>query len=61
MKAKELAEILLKNPNLDVEICCPEEVLSYGFEHTVFRIYEDIDVCLVNRFDDSQAVQIDCL
>ena len=60
MKAKELAELLLRNPELDVEICCAETVWGYGDEHTVYRTFEDIEVNVM-KATIGEIVQIDCI
>lgn len=60
MKAKELAELLLENPDLDVEVCCAETVCAYGNEHTQYKTYEDIEVNVLKTITGA-IVQIDCL
>lgn len=60
MKAKELAEMLLKNPDFEVEVCCAETVWANGTEHTVYRTFEDIEVNVMCGFT-YPVVQIDCL
>lgn len=60
MKAKELAKLLMENPDLDVEICCAETVWIYGNESTDYRIYEDIEVNVVKTITGA-VVHIDCL
>ena len=60
MKAKELAELLLENPDLDVEVCCSETVWAYGNEHMQYKTYEDIEVNVYKTITGA-IVQIDCL
>jgi len=60
MKTKELAELLLENPDLDVEVCCAETVWLYGNEHTQYKTYEDIKVNVMYGIGGT-TVQIDCL
>ena len=60
MKAKELAELLMENPDLDVEVSCCETVWSNGYEHTVYRTFEDIEVNVM-KTTTGAIVQIDCL
>ena len=60
MKAKELAELLMENPNLNVEVCCAETVWVNGTEHTVYRTFEEIEVNVM-KTTVGTIVQIDCL
>lgn len=60
MKAKELAELLLENPDLDVEVCCAETIWIYETEKTVYRIHDKIEVNVMNGISGA-IVQINCL
>ena len=60
MKAKELAKLLLKHPDLEVEICIPEIVWAYGEEHTRYLTHDEFEVDVVHKAT-SAVVEIECL
>lgn len=60
MKAKELAELLLIKPDLDVIICTEETVWIYGNEKIYRTIYKQFQVNFVQSVD-GVLLQIECL